>query len=90
MNNMDPVDALLYLLTGRTRTNENAHVRCPHCAAVGTVTTAQKAVKRGISGGKATAAFLTGGLSLFGTGLSRKQTVTEASCRNCKITWTIE
>jgi hypothetical protein len=44
--------------------------------------------KAGISGGKATGAILTGGLSLLATGLSRKERLTEAHCDNCGSTWT--
>jgi hypothetical protein len=45
-------------------------------------------VKAGISGGKATGAILTGGLSLLATGLSRKHAATEANCGNCGSRWT--
>lgn len=44
-------------------------------------------MKAGVSGGKATAALLTGGFSLLAMGLSRKQRVTEAWCSNCQSTW---
>jgi hypothetical protein len=44
-------------------------------------------VKRGISGGKATGAILTGGLSLFATGLSRKDSAIEMHCSTCNMTW---
>jgi hypothetical protein len=60
---------------------------CPHCQTRGTVTTARTNVKQGISGGKATGAILTGGLSLFATGLSRKQKMTSAKCSNCGAEW---
>jgi hypothetical protein len=43
--------------------------------------------KKGISGGKATAAVLTAGISILGTGLSRKEKVSEAHCNNCNVTW---
>ncbi|MGI8879571.1 MAG: hypothetical protein ACR2KJ_03470 [Jatrophihabitans sp.] len=46
-------------------------------------------VKRGISGGKATGAVLTAGVSLFATGLSRKEQVLRATCGNCRVVWTI-
>jgi predicted RNA-binding Zn-ribbon protein involved in translation (DUF1610 family) len=61
---------------------------CPHCGARGGVRTHHARVKAGISGGKATGAVLTGGLSLLATGLSRKQKVTEANCTNCGSRWT--
>ncbi len=43
--------------------------------------------KKGISGGKATGAILTGGVSLLATGLSRKEAATAATCGNCKSGW---
>jgi len=64
-------------------------VACPHCAKVGQVATRPLRLKAGISGGKATGALLTGGLSLLATGLSRKESVSEAYCYNCKTRWTI-
>jgi hypothetical protein len=67
----------------------NAKMVCPHCQTKGTVWTEKKQVKAGISGGKATGALLTGGLSLLATGLSRKKAVTEATCRNCNMAWEI-
>ena len=60
---------------------------CPHCNTKGSVTTRQVKRKQGISGGKATAAVLTCGISMLGTGLSRKQQMTEASCSHCGMTW---
>ena len=59
----------------------------PHCQTQGHVTTSPIKVKTGVSGGKATAALLTGGLSLFAVGLSRKQAVTSAHCSRCGSTW---
>jgi hypothetical protein len=43
--------------------------------------------KEGISGGKATGAVLTGGLSILATGLSRKQAWKSLTCSNCKMHW---
>lgn len=65
----------------------NSSMICPHCQSKGTVHTRQAKQKRGVSGGKATAAVLTGGLSVLATGLSRKERVTEARCTNCGSTW---
>lgn len=65
----------------------NKHLKCPHCASAGTVDTREVKAKQGVSGGKATGAVLTGGLSLFATGLSRKQKVTEMRCTKCKTVW---
>jgi hypothetical protein len=67
----------------------DAEIVCPQCEVKGRVTTELVKVKRGISGGKATGAVLTGGLSVLATGLSRKQAVTRATCGNCHTTWTI-
>jgi len=61
---------------------------CPHCQTKGQVRTAKTTAKVGISGAKATGALLTGGLSLLGTGLSRKQMVTIAHCDACEADWT--
>jgi hypothetical protein len=65
----------------------NPQMQCPHCQNKGGVSTRQVKVKRGISGGKATGAVLTAGVSMLATGLSRKEHVTEASCRVCANTW---
>jgi hypothetical protein len=66
-----------------------ALLNCPHCGAGGRVTRKRVKVKRGVSGAKATGAVLTAGLSLFAVGLSRKETVTQLSCRSCRMTWTV-
>jgi hypothetical protein len=60
---------------------------CPHCQTRGRVSTKKMKKKVGISGGKATGAVLTGGLSILATGLSRKESVTEAHCSSCGATW---
>lgn len=67
----------------------SAQIVCPHCQVRGQVQTKPVTIKHGISGGKATAAVLTGGYSLLATGLSRKGTATQATCSNCRVTWTI-
>ena len=65
----------------------NAHMICPHCQTKGNVHTEKAKVKQGVSGGKATGALLTGGVSLLAVGLSRKQKVTKAECKTCKSEW---
>lgn len=65
----------------------NNKIVCKQCGEKGFVHTKSVTKKAGISGGKATAAFLTGGVSLLGFGLSRKEKVTEAYCGNCKSEW---
>lgn len=64
-------------------------VICPHCQTAGHVRIRELTVKDGISGGKATGALLTGGLSVLATGLSQKQTVARAHCGWCGVTWVI-
>jgi hypothetical protein len=66
----------------------NPSLICPHCQTRGKVRTRQTDIKAGISGGKATAAVLTGGISLLATGLSRTQQVTAAMCGECASSWT--
>ena len=60
---------------------------CPHCQVKGKVHTQLVKHKKGISGGKAAGAILTGGLSILATGLSRKEKCTQAHCDNCGSTW---
>lgn len=72
-------------LNGRWRINSN--LICPHCQQRGQVVLRSITRKRGISGGKATGAVLTGGLSLFATGLSRKEGATQCRCGNCRVIW---
>lgn len=60
---------------------------CPHCQQKGYVRTKPIIQKKGISGGKATAAVLTGGASVLLTGLSRKEANTQAHCDYCGQTW---
>ncbi|HEX4340963.1 MAG TPA: hypothetical protein VH062_33875 [Polyangiaceae bacterium] len=62
-------------------------VVCPHCGVVGGVNVERVKRKKGVSGTKATAAVLTAGISILGTGLSRKEKVSEAHCKNCRVTW---
>jgi len=71
----------------RIKAEQDSKILCPHCRTVGHVTTQQIKLKKGISGGKATAAVLTAGVSILATGLSRKETVTEAKCSNCGSVW---
>ena len=60
---------------------------CPHCQERGNIRTKSTEQKKGLSGGKTTAAVLTGGISLLATGLSRKEKLTQAHCANCNNTW---
>lgn len=67
----------------------NPALVCPHCTIAGKTRVKPVAQKKGISGGKATGAILTGGVSLLATGLSRKEKNTQAHCDNCNSTWII-
>lgn len=68
----------------------NDQLVCPHCHSKGTVYVGPAQRKRGISGGKATGALLTGGFSLLLVGLSRKQLFTHLSCTRCGMEWDVE
>jgi hypothetical protein len=72
---------------GTTYATQKPNMICPHCQTKGEVYTGMGKQKQGISGGKATGALLTGGISLLATGLSRKTTVTFAYCKNCESQW---
>ena len=65
----------------------NPQLICHHCGVRGRTRTKRNTTKKGISGGKATAALLTGGVSLLATGLSRKVANTQAHCGNCRNVW---
>lgn len=79
---------MLRTLAGVKGWNINVQLVCPHCNTRGRVIYRVVDVKQGVSGGKATGAILTAGLSLFATGLSRKVKANEFKCKNCNITWT--
>ena len=68
---------------------QQAKLVCPHCQAAGGVTRRVVQKKKGISGGKATAALFTGGASMLATGLSRKEGASVLSCSNCGMEWTV-
>ena len=65
----------------------NSQLICPHCQEKGKIRTKSVVQKKGVSGGKATAALLTGGASLLVAGLSRKENATAAHCDNCNCDW---
>lgn len=71
----------------RTQKEASARIVCPHCQVRGKVTATPTRRKRGISGGKATAAVFTLGTSMLATGLSRKERVTAMRCGNCRTRW---
>lgn len=65
-------------------------VVCPHCHERGHVTAKVVTRGKGVSGGKATAGLLTGGLSLPFAGLSKNQEVKRLTCGNCHMSWDVE
>lgn len=67
----------------------NEKLLCPHCQERGYVTSGVVVRKKGISGGKATGALFTGGLSMLATGLSRKESARHMSCSNCGTSWDV-
>jgi uncharacterized protein DUF4339 len=81
--------AVVYKLgeASRLKKEQDAKIICPHCQSKGTVATKPITEAAGVSGGKATAAALTGGLSMLATGLSRHEEKTQAKCSNCGATW---
>lgn len=60
---------------------------CPFCQTAGRVTGVPGKRKKGISGGKATGAILTGGVSLLAVGLSKKARGLNCKCWNCDMSW---
>lgn len=64
-------------------------IECPHCHVVGQVTIGEVREKDGISGGKATGALLTGGVSMLATGLSQKKNRLKGTCGNCRVAWQV-
>lgn len=78
---------ILYWSMFKPKDPPNPNIICPHCKTKGQVYTKSINVKKGVSGGKATGAILTGGLSLLATGLSREETKTEAFCEKCRSIW---
>ena len=93
VNAMSPPERERYLAAKRAATATLLHgpinpaMICPHCGVRGHVRTKPVDRKKGISGGKATAAVLTGGVSMLATGLSRKEKFTRAHCDNCNNEW---
>ena len=76
-----------FMATNRPEVNDK--VRCPHCDVTGHVTVGPVVRKKGISGGKATGALMTGGASMFLVGLSRKEMAQHFDCGNCGIGWDV-
>lgn len=79
--------AVRMYLANRPTVNET--LTCPHCGTRGQVSVERLSRKKGISGGKATGALMTGGVSMFATGLSRKEAAQHLVCGNCGIGWDV-
>jgi hypothetical protein len=75
------------VLAGQPTPNEA--LVCPHCQWRGHVVAVAVVRKKGISGGKATGALLTAGLSMLATGLSRKEAATRMMCEHCGTQWDV-
>ena len=71
------------------RAEQQAQLVCPHCQTRGSVRSVVVTRKKGVSGGKATGALLTGGTSMLLTGLSRKEPAQQLTCGNCGISWDV-
>lgn len=90
INKMSPQDREAYLAEKQLTFQwgpVNPAMVCPHCQTKGLIRTKRVVQKKGISGSKATAAVITGGLSVLGTGLSRKEEATQAYCGGCNNSW---
>ena len=64
-----------------------ANVICPHCQERGHVYQRSETQKTGFSTAKATFGILSGGLTIFGTGLAKKGRVRILECHNCGVAW---
>ena len=60
---------------------------CVHCQSAGHIQVKQAKVKDGVSGGKLTAALLTGGITMLATGLSQTKNRTTMFCGKCSMEW---
>ena len=70
--------------------NEHAaELVCPHCHQRGRITVELLTRGKGISGGKAAGAVMTGGLSVGATGLSKNVPTRHLTCGNCKMEWDV-
>lgn len=82
---------ILVLVLSRTKAQRfgpvNPAMKCPHCETKGSIRTKRVSRAKGVSGGKATAALLTGGVSILAAGLSRREKSTQAYCGNCRNLW---
>lgn len=79
----------LYMKLAAKPPEPNPEIVCPHCQKKGTVICTRVARKKVVSGGKATGALLTGGVSMLATGLSRKEGATHMHCQNCQTQWDV-
>jgi hypothetical protein len=75
------------LRKSKLKSDNDAQILCPQCQVKGKVITTRTKKRKGISGGRAIAMIVTGGLSLPAAGISRFDEVTEASCSNCGSKW---
>lgn len=70
---------------------EKTEIECPYCHRHGVRRqVARGRARGGISGGKATMALLTGGVSLLATGLTSHHGVTRLHCEHCGMKWTVD
>ena len=65
----------------------NPEIICPQCQTRGYVHAQKIDQNKGISGGKAAGALMTGGLSILAVGISRHEKATQCHCENCKTDW---
>lgn len=65
----------------------NTKIVCPYCRVAGNVYSAKVQANKGISGEKAIAAWVTGGISLATIGISNIEVVNGFLCKNCNTDW---
>lgn len=77
----------VFMIIVTPETPPNPDMICPHCKTKGQINTKKVDLTKGISGGKAVAGLMTGGLSILAVGISRKESQTEARCGKCGNVW---
>ena len=77
------IAVLYYFFQRKPKPDGSEMIICQYCQRRGGISLRKVKRKKGISGGKATAAILTLGWSLLATGLAKKVDQTEVHCSYC-------
>jgi len=81
------ISAFCFFLFRGKKTFPNKQIVCQFCHKRNCVYVETIKRKKGISGGKATFAILTGGISLLATGLARKEAQIQLTCYACGMVY---